>query len=186
MKQQLGVDIAGSYSFNKVAKTITFSGLSATIDVSNILVINDATANTLIYNFADPALGAASFSNNVLTLDLDTNTAAFNNTDKLQIWLDVPASLATTPTQVVGNQTDDLLRMLSRLIKMMESNATVDQQQRQRITLDAITGSLTLATVTTVGNVAAQTGLAGMDREMYINIAKQTYAQSIRSRLEFV
>ena len=101
----------------------------------------------------------------------------------------------SSPMPSVANQSDDLLRMLSRLVKILECNAVVDQQQRQRITLDAITGSLTLGTVSTVTNlgtvstvstVAAQTTLGGMDREMYINIAKNTYANSLRSKLEFV
>jgi|LakMenEpi03Aug12_release.lakeMendotaPanAssembly.Ray.scaffolds.fasta_scaffold02433_37 hypothetical protein len=87
MKRLLGVDLSGSYSFNKTAKTITFSNLPTSITLGNILVINNATANTLIYNFADADIGAISFSNNVLTLD--ANTSAMNNTDELQIWLDV-------------------------------------------------------------------------------------------------
>ena len=99
------------------------------------------------------------------------------------------------PMPMVANQSDDLLRMLSRLVKILECNAVVDQQQRQRVTIDAITGSLVLGTVSTVTNlgtvstvstVAAQTTLGGMDREMYINIAKNTYANSIRSQLSFV
>ena len=97
----------------------------------------------------------------------------------------------SNPMPSVANQSDDLLRMLSRLVKILECNAVVDQQQRQRITLDAITGSLTLATVTTVSNISAGTltnivANAGMDREQYINIAKNTYANSLRSKLEFV
>jgi hypothetical protein len=101
----------------------------------------------------------------------------------------------SNPIPTVANQSDDLIRMLSRLVKILECNAVVDQQQRQRVTIDAITGSLVLATVSTVTNigtlntvntVAAQTALAGMDREMYINIAKNTYANSIRSQLSFV
>lgn len=92
--------------------------------------------------------------------------------------------------------TNSLLGMLQRLLKTLESNATVDQQQRQRITLDAITGALTLATVTTVGTVSSITAgtltavnnlvaNAGMDREQYINIARNTYANAIRSQLTF-
>jgi hypothetical protein len=98
----------------------------------------------------------------------------------------------SNPMPMVANQSDDLLRMLSRLVKILECNAVVDQQQRQRVTIDAITGSLVLGTVSTVTNigtlstVSAQTALAGMDREMYINIAKNTYANSIRSQLSFV
>jgi hypothetical protein len=99
---------------------------------------------------------------------------------------------ADNPLPTLIDRTDNLLAMLSRVVKLLESNAVVDQQQRQRITLDAMAGGLTLATVTNVGTVgtvttvAAQTTLAGMDREMHINTAKLTYAQSIRSRLEFI
>ena len=98
----------------------------------------------------------------------------------------------SNPMPMVANQSDDLLRILSRLVKILECNAVVDQQQRQRVTIDAITANLNLqgvnvvTTVATVNNVAAQTSLAGMDREMYINIAKNTYANSIRSQLSFV
>jgi hypothetical protein len=104
----------------------------------------------------------------------------------------------SNPMPTVANQSDDLLRMLSRLVKILECNAVVDSSQRQRIRIDDITGGLTLSTisaVTTVStvntiasvtNIAAQTALAGMDREMYINIAKNTYANSIRSQLSFV
>lgn len=100
----------------------------------------------------------------------------------------------TNPMPTIAQRTDDLLAMINRLIKICESSQVVDSAQRQRITLDAIAASLTLATVTTVTtvttvstvssvtNVAAN---AGMDREQYINIAKQTYAQSIRPNLKF-
>jgi hypothetical protein len=116
----------------------------------------------------------------------------FSGGDDAKTAIDVDAS---NPLPTVTNQSDDLLRMLSRLVKILESNAVVDQQQRQRVTIDSITGSLVLGTVSTVTNlgtvstvstVAAQTALGGMDREMYINIAKNTYANSIRSQLSFV
>jgi len=111
------------------------------------------------------------------------------------------AELRASPIPISGtfeasaDRTENLLAMMSRVVKLLESNAIVDQQQRQRITLDAISAALTLATVTTVttvttvGTVTSITNIAanaGMDREQYINIAKQTYAASIRSRLEFV
>ena len=116
----------------------------------------------------------------------------FEGPDDAKTVADVDTS---NPLPVVANQSDDLLRMLSRLVKILECNAVVDQQQRQRVTIDAITGSLTLGTVSTVTNlgtvstvstVAAQTTLGGMDREMYINVAKNTYANSIRSQLAFI
>lgn len=104
------------------------------------------------------------------------------------------------PMPLVANQTDDLLRMLSRIVKLLESNAVVDQQQRQRLTLDSITAGVTLPTVTTVTGVTTVTTLttcstvssvtniaanAGMDREQYINIARTTYNTGIRTQLQF-
>lgn len=79
----------GSYSFNKTAKTITFTGFTATLE--RLLLITDVTNNTIIYNFADPTLGGT-LSNNVLTLTYNTNTGSFANTDNLQIfyWSEQP------------------------------------------------------------------------------------------------
>jgi hypothetical protein len=93
----------------------------------------------------------------------------------------------SNPMPMVANQSDDLLRMLSRLVKILECNAVVDSAQRQRVTVDSFIA--TIPTVTTVGTVSSVTNIAanaGMDREQYINIAKNTYANSIRSKLEFV
>jgi hypothetical protein len=90
--------------------------------------------------------------------------------------------------------------MLQRLVKICESLQVVDSSQRQRISLDnipagvtlptvtTVTGVTTVTTVTTVSTVSAVTNIAsnaGMDREQYINIAKQTYANSIRANLRF-
>lgn len=124
MKQLLSVDTPGSYSFDKTAKTVTFSGLRDDITLSNILLITNVTANIIIYNFADSTKGAVSFNNNVLTLDYDTSAMA--NTDVLQIFLDVPSN---------EESLHDLLR---RMNKILESLATVDIYQRQRVVVEAI------------------------------------------------
>jgi len=96
----------------------------------------------------------------------------------------------SNPMPTVANQSDDLLRMLSRLVKILECNAVVDSSQRQRIAVDSFIATIpTLTTLTTCSTVSSVTNVAanaGMDREQYINIAKQTYTQSIRNRLEFV
>ena len=127
MKQLLATDTPGSYSFDKTAKTVTFSGLRQSITLSNILLITNVTANTIIYNFADSTKGAVSFNNNVLTLDYDTSSMA--NTDVLQIFLDVPSS---------EESLHDLLR---RMNKLLESNATVDIYQRQKVVIEAVGNS---------------------------------------------
>ena len=89
-------------------------------------------------------------------------------------------------------RTEDLLVALSRIAKLLDSSGVVDQQQRQRLSLDTIPAGVTLPTITTVGTVTTATTLtnatsiAGMDREQYINIAKNTYANRIRAQLSFV
>lgn len=87
-KVLIGSEI-GSYSFSKTNKTITFSGL--TVSLERILLITDTTNNTIIYQFND-ATKNGTLSNNVLTLAYNTNTGSFADTDKLQIfyWSEEP------------------------------------------------------------------------------------------------
>jgi hypothetical protein len=144
MKKLLGTDLTGSYAFNPGAKTITFAGLGQTIDLQNILLITNTTANTIIYNFADSTSGAVSFTNNVLTLDYDTTS--MSSTDKLQIYVDVPA---------YEESLHDLLR---RMNKLLESNAVVDNRLRQRVTIDAIGNSTAGQVPTEITNTIPVSG----------------------------
>jgi hypothetical protein len=112
---------------------------------------------------------------------------------------------SANPMPAVADRTDNLLVMLSRIVKLLESNAVVDSAQRQRVNMDTtsytpftLTGGGTtagvlrvtlptdstgiLAGVTTVTNL---TTVGGMDREQYINIARNAYANGIRSKLIF-
>lgn len=103
----------------------------------------------------------------------------------------------TNPLPTRGQRSEDLIVMLSRIVKLLESNAVVDSAQRQRVSLDAIPAGVTLPTVTTVGTVTTVTtvstvtamnnvvAVAGMDREQHINVAKNVYANAIRSKLTF-
>jgi len=143
MKKLLGTDLTGSYTFDPSAKTITFSGLGQSIDLQNILLITNTTANTIIYNFADSSSGAVSFSNNVLTLDYNTTSMA--STDKLQIYVDVPA---------YEESLHDLLR---RMNKLLESNAVVDNRLRQKVVVEAI-GSNNSSTSTELNNTIPVSG----------------------------
>jgi hypothetical protein len=124
MKQLLGQDTTGTYTFNPTAKTVTFSGLSQQITLANILLITNVTANTIIYNFASSTTGAISFVNNVLTLDYDTTS--MSATDVLQIYIDVES------------YEESLATLLRRMNKLLESNAVVDSKLRQRVTIEAI------------------------------------------------
>ena len=60
----------------------------------------------------------------------------------------------SAPLPAVVSRTDDLVVMLSRVVKLLESNAVVDQQQRQRIAVDSFIATIpALTTVTTVTTV---------------------------------
>ncbi len=77
--------IITNYTFDKTAKTVTFTDF-ATISLNRVLLITNVTANVIIYQFNDVALGGTA-ATNVLTLTY--NTAAMANTDKLQIIYDI-------------------------------------------------------------------------------------------------
>jgi hypothetical protein len=206
MKQLLGQDTSGTYTFNPTAKTVTFSGLSQQITLANILLITNVTANTIIYNFASSTTGAVSFVNNVLTLDYDTTS--MSATDVLQIYIDVES------------YEESLATLLRRMNKLLESNAVVDSKLRQRVTIEAIgtnntanstevngsipvTGSVTATVANITANNTAQittsnpygivtnasTGfiMEGPLHQLWrvANDAQACYAQAIRSKLSF-
>jgi hypothetical protein len=205
MKQLLGQDTSGTYTFNPTAKTVTFSGLSQQITLANILLITNVTANTIIYNFASSTTGAVSFVNNVLTLDYDTTS--MSATDVLQIYIDVES------------YEESLATLLRRMNKLLESNAVVDSKLRQRVTIEAIgtnntanstevNGSIPVSgTVNAVvsNNAAGQLvptqagnpySLSGLGTGLIMegpvhqlwrvaNDAQACYAQAIRSKLSF-
>jgi hypothetical protein len=127
LKRLLGTDVPGSYTFDPAAKTVTFSGLSYTLTLANILLITNVKANTIIYNFADASTGETSFNNNVLTLTYDTTS--MSSTDTLQIYLDLES------------YEESLATLLRRMNKLLESNAVVDNKLRQRVVLEAVGNS---------------------------------------------
>lgn len=182
MKKLLGTDTAGSYTFDPIAKTITFSNLAQSLTLANILLITNTTANTIIYNFADPTTGAVSFNNNVLTLDY--NTASMNASDVLQIYVDVES------------YEESLQALLRRMNKLLESNAVVDLQQRQRLTIDAIrsTASTTVdlagtlpvsGTVTATGTVTANVNNA-INSQLIANASANPYSLSATTTAYFM
>ena len=155
-----------NYTFNPVAKTVTFTDY-ASLDLSDVILITNVTDGTIIFNFASPNL-VGSVVANVLTLNYDTT--AMSSTDKLAIYLDD----AYTPSS------DEALVLLRRMVKLMEPLATQDSAQRQRVTIDAMSG-VTLPTVTTVSNLA---GLGGVDpRFQFIDQARNAYANGIRANI---
>lgn len=109
--------------------------------------------------------------------------------------------LDKTNTQI-NPVTDDSVILLRRMVKLMESQATVDVANRQRITVDAwgtsvSTGTGTsagvprvaLGTDSTVGTVTSVTNVATIGsyaaQQMYGDVAHDVYANALRRHLIF-
>jgi hypothetical protein len=97
----------------------------------------------------------------------------------------------TTDTQI-NPATEDSMMLLRRILRQVDSLGVVDSAQRQKVTIDSITGSLTLGTITTVGTVSTVTSatnlvaLGGVDgRYLYIDTARNASANGIRNNLLF-
>lgn len=159
-------------------------------DIKLLVAIINVTRETIIYSAALSGKGYTLIAGDTINLEFDTST--HSSSDVLQILYEATEEY---PVEVSSKRNEDLLGQIQRLTKIAESLQVVDSAQRQRVALDTIaagvtlptvttvTGVTTVTTVTTVSTLTNATQIAGMDREQYINIAKQTYAQSIRARL---
>ena len=98
------------YTFNPATRTIV---VPAYIKEERLILISNTNNGTIIYNFADPALGYSGWSyigdaNNLKTqIVLDYNTSAMSSTDNLSIMIDDFAE-TTTFTEVLLDTVDKL------------------------------------------------------------------------------
>jgi hypothetical protein len=153
-----------NYTFNPVAKTVTFTDY-ASLDLSDVILITNVTDGTIIFNFASPNL-VGSVAANVLTLNYDTT--AMSSTDKLAIYLDD----AYTPSS------DEALVLLRRMVKLMEPLAVQDSLQRQRVNVDSI------ANMNVLNQTTNLLQFAGVDiRFQFIDQARNAYANGIRANI---
>jgi len=74
------------------------------------------------------------------------------------------------------------LRIISRYLS---SQSAIDQQNRQRITIDSITSGLTLTTLTSVGSVTNIAAMAGEGVRQFEVPNRNAVANCIRQRLVF-
>jgi hypothetical protein len=89
---------------------------------------------------------------------------------------------------------DEAIILLRRLVKLSEALNVVDNATRQRVNVDTFNGQVMAFNTGAAGatvprfvtaNESPIGTIGGMDREMYINIAKNTFANSIRKNLVF-
>lgn len=98
----------------------------------------------------------------------------------------------------INPTTEETVFLLRRMVKLLESNATVDSQNRLRIALDSAPVAVTVAqgtaaqlnanvgtvtTITTLNNLAL---IAGIDpRFQFIDNARIAFATGIRNNLTY-
>jgi hypothetical protein len=185
-----GLGVVGSMLLPKRADAYVFGSTPASnvVGLKNILnaKINPATEDTL---------SGIKETSDKLTFDIDGNLLTANGGDDAIVGVknvadtrinpatqETLTTLATTAATLTTNEDVILLR---RIAKQMESLATVDSSNRQRVTVEGATiTSGTITTVTTVTTVANATALGGVDaRYLYIDTARNAYANGIRNNL---
>jgi hypothetical protein len=152
-----------SYTFNPATGTIAFNDFEE-IRLDSLLLITNVTRGQIIYNFASPALGAT-VQGNVLTLICDTSE--MNAGDSLQIFYE-DGTVNPTLDETTEKFNEDVIWLLRRMVKMLESGTVVDAQMRQRVIVDS--GSLLLSSypVTGGGFNVQTTGAPVQGSTMYV------------------
>lgn len=137
-----------NYTFNKTAKTVTFTDYS-TIRLDSILLVTNVTDNIIIYNFASPSLGGT-VADNVLTLDYDTSS--MDDTDSLQIFYETDSEPASADLIETLNELNARLAVLAG---MANAGAPALRVIPIASVSTAVTGTVTAtvanATVTSIG-----------------------------------
>ncbi|HNM25509.1 MAG TPA: hypothetical protein PKL15_08775 [Saprospiraceae bacterium] len=151
MAKQLIGNGNNSYTFDASAKTVTFSGI--TLLPHQILLINNVSRETIIYNPFSSGKGFTAFSNGVLTLEFDTTT--YDDADVLQIFYD-----NSDDVQVL---LADMSVELKNLYSVIANPPWHDQKGGLIIGSGTIGTVTTITTVTTVSNVSQLGGRAVPD-----------------------
>jgi hypothetical protein len=180
-----------NYSFNKTAKTVTFTDY-ASIRLDSILLITNATDSTIIFNFADPTKGGT-VTGNVLTLAFDT--AAMENTDKLLIYYDDTAdevALSSKQDDIVDEISNkDIMIALKSLIFQIANPGWYDKTANQLRVQSTGTSTVTFASNQDVRNitgaVAAVTNQVSMDgyqgKLMVLGINNTSWQLTVRNKI---
>jgi hypothetical protein len=161
--------LVADYTFIPSTKTIRLNEF-ASIDLEGLLLVTNVSTNQIIYNFADPALGASASGNTVI---LNYDVTSMSDTDALQIYYD---DAEDNPL------TEELFHVFKRLTRLLQSNAVVDSADRQIVAVSS---------VGQIGNIAAGTissanisSLNAVDpRYLLMDTSHNAYANLIRSKL---
>lgn len=164
------------YTFDAGAKTVTFDTLDS-INLEQLLLITNVTTNTIIYNFANSALGGT-ISGNVLTLTYDTTT--MNSGDSLQVFLD---NLATPASQETLQYLSDQTALLGRMVKLLEPISRQDTVGRQSVDIGGSTGTAITRLDTYINGPSGNATISAPE-SVFVLQSRIAYA-TLRNQLEF-
>jgi len=170
----------------QLPETLTPSGnLKVAISEGTLDVGNVGLKNT-----AGVPINPAKEDGNLLDIKTAATKLQFDGGSNLKVTGGVTGivELQDISNTQINPATEESAILLRRVVKLMESQAVVDAGNRQKITLDSISGSLTLGTVTTVTGVTSVTNmvtLAGQNQQMYQDPARNAFANGIRQNITF-
>lgn len=171
-----------NYTFNATARTITITDYTS-INLEWILLITNTTDNIILYNFAD-ATYPATVLTNVITLAYDTST--MSNTDRIQIFLDIPDTIQSVSDSSVLAQlqtlnSNDATFMLRYLISVMSDPVYLNKVNNSLQTT-LLTGSTTAVTGTLTA-VTGLTNIGGYGADMMMSSVMQQAWNQLRNIL---
>ncbi len=139
-----------NYSFDAVAKTVTFTDYT-TIRLDSLLLITNVTSNVIIYNFANNLLGGT-VTDNVLTLTYDTS--AMNNTDSLQIFYDNGEEPATVASITDLGELIEALNETNARLAVLPGMVNSGQPALRTIPIASVSTAVTGTVTATVANAS--------------------------------
>lgn len=194
-----GLGFLGSMLLPKKADALVFGSTPASnvvgVKDSNNIKINPAKEETLALVATEATLATIKTDTGKLKYDVDGNLLTANaGASVVGINNATNARINPATQETVANlATDENLVLLRRIAKQIDSLATVDSAQRQRVAVEAmptttVTGTITA--VTAVNGFGATTvlpnltALGGVDaRFLYTDTARNAYANGLRNNL---
>lgn len=149
------------------------------------LKVNIAAGDVGVVNVANTPINPAT-EDTLALIKAQADKLTFDTSNNLSTVSGVKDSLENR----INPAQDDSVILLRRIVKLMESQATVDSGNRQRITIDSLgTGTAVTTTIPVSGTVtatvssAAISTMAGQNQQMFQDVARNTYANGIRNNL---
>ncbi len=203
---------AGSLLLPKKASALVFGSAPANnvVGVKNsantrIDPATETTVNSIKTATEASKIATDSIKTNTDTLVTNSNKFTFSGSSLLTTSADGGSSVVGLKDSLdhrINPVSEDAIILLRRLVKLMESQATVDTANRQRVTVDAwgtsvLTGvgtstsvpRVVLATDSTVGTVTSVTNVVTIGsypaNQMFADVAHGVYANAIRRNLVF-